>query len=130
MGILFVIALLALSIWMLVGTFRRLRSRHVGRGWWSAFGFLVIVGVTAGYWLAFHFEYQVSSKMRFASFPMPLSFFHFEDGHWIDFPTPQFVMYPGLAANVIAITALAVLPVLLASLLFHRIERREHDTTA
>jgi heme A synthase len=128
MGILFVIALLVLSFWMLVGTFKRLRGRQASRAWWAAFGCLVIIGLVLGYWFSFHFEYHITPSMRVVSFPMPLSFFHFENGHWVDFPTPEFVMYPGLAANVIASTALAVLPVLIASLLFHRSERESIRT--
>ncbi len=58
--------------------------------------------------------------MRFVSFPMPVAFFHLEDGQWVDFPTPEYVMYPGLAANVAVITACLVLPVLAASLVVHR----------
>jgi hypothetical protein len=58
--------------------------------------------------------------MRVVSFPMPLGFIHLEDGQWVDFPLPALVMYPGLLANITAVTAVAALPVLIGSLLFHR----------
>jgi len=120
MGFAIIIAVLVLSCWLLVATFRRLRRRHAGRSWWFAFGGLVITGVALGYWLAFYAEYQVSPTFRFFSFPIPLCFFHLENGQWVDFPTPEFVRYPGIATNIVAVTALVVLPVLVASLFRHR----------
>jgi hypothetical protein len=74
----------------------------------------------AGVWLALTVDYRVSPKMRFLSFPMPLAFFHLEDGRWIDFVTPPHVMYPGLVANVISVVALSLLPVWIASLILGR----------
>jgi hypothetical protein len=120
MSALFVLALLALSIWILFAVFKRLRRLQVGRGWWLAFVCFLVIGIGLGYWLAFFAEYQISPTMRFISFPMPLGFFHLEDGRWVDFPTPEYVMYPGIAVNILAITALAVTPLLAASLVAHR----------
>ncbi len=129
MGFLIVIALLALSSWGVFATFRRLRRAHASRAWWFAFGVLAVAGLVAGYWLAFSFEYHVSPRMRYVSFPMPLAFFHLEDGQWVDFVTPPYVMYPGLLANVVAIVAVALLPLLLASLASGR-RHRDHETHA
>lgn len=116
MGFLIVIVLVALSSWAVLATFRRLRRTNASRTWWLAFLSLAVVGLVAGHWLAFRFEYQVTPRIRCVSFPIPLAFFHFEDGQWIDFATPPSVMYPGLVANVIAVVAVALLPLLLASL--------------
>jgi hypothetical protein len=116
MAFLIIIALFVLGSCGVFGTFRRLRRQRANRRWWIAFALLAAVGLVAGCWLTFSFEYQVSPRMRFASFPMPLAFFHLEDGQWIDFVTPPYVIYPGLVANVIAIVAVALLPLLLASL--------------
>jgi hypothetical protein len=113
MGFIIVVALLALSAWSLMVTVRRLRQTKAGRAWWIAFGLLLALGVGVGTWFAFSFEYQVSPGMRYASFPVPLAFFHLEDGHWVDFITPPYIMYPGLVANIAAFTALALLPLLI-----------------
>lgn len=118
MGIIFVILLLALSFWSIFATFRRVRHTHVGRSWRIAFAVLTVIGLVVGSWMAFNFEYQISSRMRYVSFPMPLGFFHLEDGQWVDFVTPPYVMYPGLVANVIAIVAIKLLPLLIASVVF------------
>lgn len=115
MGLLIITALFALSVWCAVATFHRLRKRCGGRSWWLVFGALGSCGLVAGWWLAFRFEYQPAPEWRFFSFPLPLGVFHLENGHWIDFVPPPHVMYPGVAANVAAIVALAVLPLLLAS---------------
>src|ERR1039457_2699178 len=115
MGFLIIIALLALSSWMLFATVERLRQRHASQAWWLAFYGFAIVGAVLGYWLAFHFEYQASSQLRFFSFPIPVNFFHLEDGQWVDFPTPLVFGYPAMFTNIVAITAFAVLPVLVAS---------------
>ena len=120
MGFITVIGLLALSVWGVLATVRRLRRTSAGRAWWNVFVLLLALGVGAGAWFAFCFEYQVSPQMRYASFPVPLAFFHLEDGHWVDFITPPYVMYPGLVANIAAFAAVALLPLLI----IHRIVGR------
>jgi len=115
MGFVIVIIVLALSSWAMIATIRRLRRTNAGRAWWTAFAMLLALGISAGTWFAFSFEYQVSHDMRYASFPVPLAFFHLEDGHWVDFITPPYVMYPGLLANVTSFAAFALLPLLIIS---------------
>lgn len=122
MGFIVVITVLALSAWAVLATVRRLHQSKAGHVWWIALSLLLAVGCGAGSWFAFSFEYQVSPQMRYASFPVPLVFFHLEDGRWIDFITPPHVMYPGLVANVACFAALAVLPLLFAS----RVMGRRH----
>jgi hypothetical protein len=130
MGFLIVIALLALSSWGVFATFQRLHRTHASGAWWFAFGVLAVIGLAAGCWLAFGFEYHVSPRMRYVSFPMPLAFFHLEDGRWVDFVTPPHVMYLGMVANVVAIVAVALLPLLLASLASGRRHRQNETHTA
>lgn len=128
MGFLIVVALFAVSSWAVFATVRRLRRTKASQVWWFAFASLVLIGLVAGCWLAFSFEYQVSPRMRYSSFPMPLAFFHLEDGRWVDFVTPPHVMYPGLVANVIAVVAMALLPLSLTSLAFGRTHSDETGT--
>ena len=115
MGLIMVMVVLALSAWAVYATVHRLRQTRAGRGWWTAFALLLAVGCGLGVLFAFSFEYQVSADMRFASFPVPLAFFHLEEGSWVDFITPPYVMYPGLVANVASFVAVALLPLLVAS---------------
>ena len=48
MGIFIVIVFLALSSWVLVALFQRLRRQHVTAGRWLAFGVLVACGIAVG----------------------------------------------------------------------------------
>ena len=120
MGIVIVLALLLVSGWILFVTFRRLSTRHARIAWWVEFCILLVVGVGIGYWLGFEFEYNVSRNLRVVSFPIPTCAFHCEQGKWVDFPSPDWFAYPAAFTNVIVVTAFAVLPLLLASLLLHR----------
>ncbi len=122
MGIFIVIVFLALSSWVLVALFQRLRRHHVTAGRWLAFGVLVACGIAVGIWCAFYAEYHVGSRYRIGSFPIPIVFFHLEDGQWVDFPVPEFQMWAAVFTNVITITALATLPVWLVSWRQHRHE--------
>ncbi len=120
MGFVAAIVLLIVSGVCIVSTFRRLRRTQASWIWWAAFGVLTITGLTGGSWIALNANYQVSPTMRFCSFPIPLAFLHLEDGDWVDFVTPLPVMYLGLAANVLSFGAVAVLPLLLASVAFQK----------
>lgn len=120
MGFVILLALLLVSGWVLFVTFRRLSTRHAGVAWWAALCVLIGIGVRIGYWIGFEFEYNVSSDLRVVSFPIPVCAFHFEDGQWVDFPSPNWFAYPAAFTNLIVMTAFAVLPLLLASLIVHR----------
>ena len=123
MGILIVILFLALSVWTFVALFRRLHRQHASRGLWFAFSVLAASGVAVGIWCALYCEYHLGARFRIGSFPIPVVFFHFEDGQWVDFPVPAFQAWLAVAANIITITALATLPVWLVS---RRHQRYDH----
>ncbi|NBR85859.1 MAG: hypothetical protein EB141_01845 [Verrucomicrobia bacterium] len=127
MGFVIVISVLALGLWSIFLTSQRLLRAHANRAWWCVFVVLSVAGLAAGCWLAFNFEYQVSPRTRCASFPLPLAFFRLEDGRWVDFVTPTYVMYPGLVANVVAIVAMALLPLWFASWASSR-RHKVHDS--
>lgn len=120
MGFLIVMAVLGLSWAGIWGTWRRLRRVNASRVWWVRFGALAVVGAVAGVGLAIAADYQVSPTMRFGSFPVPLVFYQLEDGRWIDFVTPPFVLYPGVVANISSVIAAAVVPLWVGSMIVHR----------
>jgi hypothetical protein len=119
--------LLGLSLWLIGGTFRRLQRKRAAWKWWLAYCALVVIGAIVGWRLAMDVEYQVSPTMRFASFPIPLAFFHLENGEWIDFILPPAFVYLGLAANVLSVVAAALAPLLILSLRTNRNTRRIDD---
>jgi len=115
MSILCVILFLVASSLTIVSLVRRFRCKRVSTTWWVAFGILVVIGVVAGIWVAFHFEYPLGARYRVGSFPLPVVFFHLEDGQWVDFPVPAFQAWASALTNVITITALATIPLWLLS---------------
>jgi hypothetical protein len=117
------ILFLGLSIWALVALFRRLRRQSVSLSWWAAFSFLIACGIGLGIWCALYSEYPLGTRFRFGSFPIPAVIFHLEDGNWVDFPLQQFWLWTVVFANIITITALATLPLWLASR-----KKEKHET--
>jgi hypothetical protein len=124
MGILLVIIFLALSSWSIFALFRRLRRQHVSVGVWIAFTILLICGAALGVWCGFYCEYHVGTHFRIGSFPIPVIFFHLEDGTWIDFPMPEYQMWSAAFTDIITIIALATLPLWLVSWRHQKYERR------
>jgi hypothetical protein len=121
-GMIFVLAFLTGSSWALVSLVLRLRREHVGIRRWVAFVILVVIGLSVGAWCAFRCEYPFGAHYRIGSFPLPVVFFHLEDGHWVDFPVPEFQAWSAAFTNIIAITALATVPLWFLSW------RHEHRT--
>ena len=120
MGILIVVVFLGLSSSSLVALLRRLQRRRATAGWWLVLGVLVVCGVALGVWCAFYVEYPVGTRYRIGSFPIPVVFFHLEQGDWVDFPVPEFQAWSSAVTNIITITALATLPLWLVLWRQHR----------
>lgn len=115
MGFFIVILFLALSGWELVALLQRLRRQRATPGLWIAFGVLVACGLVVGVWCTFHVEYQLGSRFRVGGFPIPDIIYHLEGGQWMDFPVPEFQAWAAAFTNVITMTALATIPLWLAS---------------
>src|SRR5205085_9222483 len=107
MGILLVFVLLGLSGWALVGLVKRLRRQHASVGSWIAFGILSGCGLALGIWSAFFCEYRMGSRYRIGGFPIPVVFFHWENGDWVDFPLPELQAWLAAFGNIVSIVALA-----------------------
>jgi hypothetical protein len=123
MGIPFIIVFFAASSYALVSLVRRLRRERARAQWWVGIALLSVIGIAVGIWCAFHFEYHLSARYRVGSFPLPVVFFHLEDGRWVDFPVPEIQASAAAITNVITITALATLPILAFSRRQHRHQR-------
>jgi len=125
-----VIVFLAGSSWVLGSLVRRLRHEHADTRWWAAFIILAAVGISGGIWCAFHCEYSLGGHFRIGSFPIPVVFFHLEDGQWIDFPVPRFQAWSAAFANITTITALATVPLWMLVWRKHRNERSNSQPAA
>jgi len=111
-GFLFILAQLTLCGWTIARIVKRVRGEGGGKALWLVFGALALVGLGLGAWMALGVEYRLGTRFRFAGFPIPVVFFHLEDGQWVDFITPPVIMYPGMVANVLTGVAVLQLPLL------------------
>ncbi len=127
--VLVALALIALSGWTFYRIVRVLRHGAAAPVWWAVFALFTLAGVVLGIWLAFSFEYQASPRMRIVSFPLPIGFFAWEEDRWTDFVTPEWYMYPALAANVCITATVCVIPVFTAFLLRQRQHRKDLHAT-
>jgi amino acid transporter len=128
MGTLIAIGLILLSAWVVYRSVRSFRARSARRGWWALLALLLVAGASLGVWLAFFFEYQPSHRMRVMSFPLPIAFFVWEEDRWTDFVTPDYYVYPALAANVCTTIGACIAPLLAVFAFLHRRGRDErHD---
>jgi hypothetical protein len=119
MGIIFVIIVFLFCGWIIISTIRKLIDAHKTNLWLAGF-LLTVIGLTIGHLLA-NQEYHAGSSMRIAGIPMPLVFFHFENGQWVDFPLPAYVGWPGYVTNILFWIAICLLPLRLrASVAKHK----------
>lgn len=116
MGLLIVSLELFISLWLMRRMICSLRTSRATRPWQGAFSVAALLGFILGCGLAIRGEVRVSETTRLVSLPMPLAVYRKEGDQWTDFITPPYVMYPGLAANALAITTVCTLPVWLAFL--------------
>jgi hypothetical protein len=107
MGIIFVTIVYLFCGWIIIPTIRKLIGAHNKKLWLAGF-LLAVIGLTIGYLLA-NQEYNAGSSMRIAGIPMPLVFFHFENGQWVDFPLPAYVGWPGYIATILFWIAICLL---------------------
>ena len=110
MNVLLATILFGVSSWALIGLFRRLWRQRVGKVWWVAVALSMACGLALGAWCTFYCEYHVGATFRFFSFPVPVAFFHLEDGQWVGFVPPAPLGYFMMLANVLIVTAFATLP--------------------
>jgi hypothetical protein len=128
-GTLIAIGLILFSAWVVYRTIRLFRARTARGGWWALLAVLFVAGASLGVWLAFFFEYQPSHRMRVMSFPLPIVFFVWEEDQWTDFVTPDYYVYPALAANVCTMTAVCITPLLALFAVLHPQRSKESDET-
>ena len=98
-----------MSLWIIWPVCKQLSA--MAQSWRLATVILLLFGICLGAWFAFYLEYQVSTKFRFAGFPIPIVIFHYENGEWIDFVHSKFEMWIEIATNFLSGIALSLLPV-------------------
>src|ERR1700761_3616643 len=115
MALILIVLLFCVSVWSLIALFRRLRRIHASGRLWLAFVVLILLGVAVGYRCSFHGQYQLRDDFRVASFPIPIVFFRLEEGNWMDYPVPDYQVWPTAVTNIFIVTAVATVPLWLWS---------------
>jgi hypothetical protein len=110
MGVLIIFAVLGLLGWIVLSTISSFRREKVSSTWWIFFYSLLLVGIIAGVWAGFRFEYQVSPTLRFAGFPFPMAIFQLESGIWVDYVHETFIMILIGIADIIAVAFIFIFP--------------------
>jgi hypothetical protein len=109
-GLLLILPVLALDVWLLATTGKsQFKIWTQGRAWPRLAG-AAALGVALGVWLALFVEYRWGSKTRVIGFPVPVSFFHLEDGNWVDFIPPAAMQCLGWTANFLSGLAAPLIP--------------------
>jgi hypothetical protein len=109
-SLILILPVLAFDVWLLATTGKRqFKMWRQARAWPRLAG-IVGLGVALGVWLARFVEYKWGAKMRVIGFPVPVCFFHLEDGNWVDFIPPPAIQYLGWAANLLSGLAAPFLP--------------------
>jgi hypothetical protein len=109
-ALILILPVLAVDVWLLATTGQKQFKIWTQARAWPCFAGAVGVGMALGVWLAFFVEYKWGSKMRVIGFPIPVCFFHLEDGQWVDFIPPAAMQYSGWTANFLSGLAAPLLP--------------------
>jgi hypothetical protein len=88
------------------------------------------VGIAAGIWAGFMFEYHVSPTLRFTGFPFPMAVFQLESGTWVDYVHETFIMILIGVADVMLVTLCSVIPVSAAFCVYRFLHKQRLDVRA
>lgn len=67
-----------------------------------AFGGLVAIGCAAAIWCAFYVEYQPNPTLRILGVPLPTTAFQLENGKWVPFEGPGWILHLVAVTSVVA----------------------------
>jgi len=109
-GLIIIVPVLAFDVWLLATTGKKqFKIWSQARAWPKLAG-AAGIGVALGVWLALFVEYHWGARMRVIGFPVPVCFFHLEDGNWIDYLIPTPMQWLGAAANFLSGLAAPLIP--------------------
>lgn len=120
MGYVIVLAVLALGLWGIYSTLAHLRRNRCSTRWWVGFGLLLVLGLALGIWAGAFLEYQPRASIRIHGFPLPLVTFVWEQDRWTDFVPPRSVQYGSVVANIAAVVAVCLMPLMIVARIVQR----------
>jgi len=115
MGCVIAAVVILVAVSWVTAVIRHLHAQRFNAAWWVAFGVSVILGVRTGAWVGTQLEYPINARTRVVGFPLPLAVFVLEGEHWTDFVPPDHVQHALVAANVLSVMALALIPLAVAA---------------
>ena len=120
-GLLVAGSAVAVAIMIHVGTFRSVCRTACPLRWRMATAIVLGLGIPAAFWIGAAFQYQVSPSVKFCGFPFPAAILVLEYGSWVDYVSGL----PVVLLNVLVLTAIVLVPILGARLLFARTRRSD-----
>jgi hypothetical protein len=109
-ALILILPVLAFDVWLMASTGKKQIKTWTQARAWPRLAGTAGLGVALGIWLALFVEYKWGSSIRVIGFPVPVCFFHLEDGEWVDFIPPAPMQYLGCAANFLSGLAAPLLP--------------------
>jgi hypothetical protein len=109
-ALILILPVLAADVWLLATTGKKQFKTWTQARAWTRLAGAASLGAALGVWLSFFVEYKWGANMRVIGFPVPLGFFHLEDGNWVDFPLPSDIQCLGCAANFLSGLAAPLIP--------------------
>jgi hypothetical protein len=110
------IPITAIALWLIFRNVTRLWQTEAGWLWWIVLVTIAVGGGCIGRQLS-ECDVQMSPGFVWGGLPLPIGFFHLEDGQWVDFVPP----YPVQLCNKLADT---VIPIIILLLPFMIVRRR------
>lgn len=109
-ALILILPVLAFNVWLLATTGKKqIKIWRQARAWPRLAG-AAFIGLALGVWLALFVQYKWGSGLRVIGFPIPVCFFHLEDGNWVDYPLPTAMQWAGWAANFLTGLAAPFIP--------------------
>jgi hypothetical protein len=109
-ALILILPVLAFDLWLLATTGKKQCQIWRQARAWPRLAGAAIIGLALGVWLALFVQYKWGSTVRVIGFPVPVCFFHLEDGQWVDYITPPAMQWAGWAANILTGVAAPFIP--------------------
>ena len=109
-ALILILPVLAVDVWLLATTGKKqFKTWSQARAWPRLAG-AAALGAALGVWLSSFVQYKWGAAIRVAGFPIPIRFFHLENGEWVDFPLPMEMMCLGCIVNFLSGIVVPLIP--------------------
>lgn len=111
MGLIVILPIAALVIWTVASTYQRVFLQNAPSPWPILFVVLTLAGTALGIWFAFYLEYQPTTDLRIAGFPIPIDLQREINGDWHQIHLPPLIRFLGRLTNLVGGIAIALAPI-------------------